>query len=494
VKTIDRRYPRLVSILLLVCLAVGVALVPGGWSTQARTETQQNGPGEPRIPVGGGFTYQGSLKDGGNPANGQYDFTFELYDALTGGNQVGTTQTFLNQMVTEGLFTVSLDFGVSAFQGQARWLEIAVRQAGGGAYTTLSPRQSLTAVPYAMSLMPSAVITSALPGVALSVINTNANGTGVYGYNGGASSGFGVFGDSFENTGVYGRSNEGDGVQGYSTSGRGVVGDSSSNDGVQGYSFGSGRGVYGDSTSGEGVSGSGVIGVYGNSTSGSGIGVSGVNTSNTGWATSGVNNANSGNARGVVGGSTYGYAVYGGSTNGWAGWFDGNVNVTGTCCAASEGSFKIDHPLDPENKYLVQSAVESADMMGIYNGNVTTDAKGEAVVTLPDWFEALNKDFRYQLTPIGQFAQAIVASEVKDNRFTIKTDKPNVKVSWQVTGIRHDPYADKHRIPVEEDKPADERGTYLHPTDWGQPESKGLGYEERQRVLNDPTVPQQPKP
>jgi len=92
-----------------------------------------------------------------------------------------------------------------------------------------------------------------------------------------------------------------------------------------------------------------------------------------------------------------------------------------------------------------------------------TDERGEAVVTMPAWFEALNRDFRYQLTVIGQFAQAIIATEMKDNRFAIKTDKPNVKVSWQVTGIRHDAYANAHRIPVEEDKPASERGSYLFP-------------------------------
>jgi hypothetical protein len=96
---------------------------------------------------------------------------------------------------------------------------------------------------------------------------------------------------------------------------------------------------------------------------------------------------------------------------------------------------------------------------------------------LPNYFEALNRDFRYQLTVIGQFAQAIVSSEIGQNAFTIKTDKPNVRVSWQVTGIRQDPYANAHRIQVEEVKDTDEQGKYLHPTEWGQPESMGVGYE-----------------
>jgi hypothetical protein len=128
-------------------------------------------------------------------------------------------------------------------------------------------------------------------------------------------------------------------------------------------------------------------------------------------------------------------------------------------------------------------------MMSIYNGNVTTDAKGEAVVTLPDYFEALNQDFRYQLTPIGQFAQAIVSEEIKDNRFTIKTDKPNVKVSWQVTGIRHDPYAQQHHITAEQDKTGDDTGKYLYPAAYGQPDSAGIDYAKNQL----PPAPQQPQ-
>jgi hypothetical protein len=138
------------------------------------------------------------------------------------------------------------------------------------------------------------------------------------------------------------------------------------------------------------------------------------------------------------------------------------------------GSFKIDHPLDPANKYLYHSFVESPDMMNIYNGNVTTNAQGDAVVNMPDWFESLNRDFRYQLTVIGQFAQAIVASEMVNHTFTIKTDKPNVKVSWQVTGIRHDAFADANRIPVEQLKPEKERGLYLYPQLFGAPEEKSV--------------------
>ena len=108
--------------------------------------------------------------------------------------------------------------------------------------------------------------------------------------------------------------------------------------------------------------------------------------------------------------STYGDGIFAasGSANSWAGLFQGNVGINGVLVGGG-ASFKIDHPLDPANKYLSHSAVESPDMLNIYNGNVVTDANGDAVVPLPEWFETLNRDFRYQLTMIGQPAQAWIA-------------------------------------------------------------------------------------
>jgi hypothetical protein len=154
----------------------------------------------------------------------------------------------------------------------------------------------------------------------------------------------------------------------------------------------------------------------------------------------------------------------------------GNVHISGSLSKGS-GSFKIDHPLDPANKYLYHSFVESPDMMNVYNGNVVTDKQGMATVVLPEYFEALNRDFRYQLTVVGQFAQAIVAKKVDHNRFVIRTSKPNVEVSWQVTGIRQDAYANAHRIEVEEDKPQQEQGHYLHPELFGAPPEQAVGYQ-----------------
>jgi hypothetical protein len=326
------------------------------------------------------------------------------------------------------------------------------------------------------------------------VVGSSTNGTGVRGF---TQSGAGVSGASVSFHGVEGTSQSGVGVQGtsnslygvegisqnvigvhgMSTAGSGVVGESDSQAGVAGDSN-SGPGVVGISNATAGVSGfsTTAFAVQGQSPNGGGVlgisannaGVQGISTNTIGVIGDSTNDI------GVVGQSTNGTGIYGKASAGHlAGKFDGDVQVNGNL-SKSSGSFKIDHPLDPENKYLYHSFVESPDMMNIYNGNVTTDANGDAVITLPEWFEALNKDFRYQLTVIGTFAQAIVAEKVKGNRFAIKTNAANVEVSWQVTGIRQDAWANKHRIPTEENKSDKERGFYLHPELFNQPADKSV--------------------
>jgi hypothetical protein len=227
-------------------------------------------------------------------------------------------------------------------------------------------------------------------------------------------------------------------------------------------------GVYGQSSS---PIGNGVFGVDKATTGGAGVIGQTENTDSTGTAGIFVAHGGGGFILGGYSGTNYNleFTV---DANG-NGFYAGNLNVKGTLTKGG-GSFKIDHPLDPANKYLSHSFVESPDMMNVYNGNITTDRHGLATVTLPDYFEALNQDFRYQLTVIGQFAQAIVKREIENNRFTIKTNRPLVKVSWQVTGIRHDAYANAYRIPTEEEKPAAEQGYYLHPEVFGQPASKSI--------------------
>src|SRR6201988_5536543 len=97
-----------------------------------------------------GFTYQGRLNDANQVANGNYDFEFRLFTALTGGTPDGTPREVLNVPVSNGVFTVLVDFGAGAFPGADRFLQIAVRPAGGGAFKTLTPRQQITLTPYAI--------------------------------------------------------------------------------------------------------------------------------------------------------------------------------------------------------------------------------------------------------------------------------------------------------------------------------------------------------
>jgi hypothetical protein len=148
---------------------------------------------------------------------------------------------------------------------------------------------------------------------------------------------------------------------------------------------------------------------------------------------------------------------------------NGNLHVTGAITAGVK-DFKIDHPLDPTNKYLYHSSVESSEMMNIYTGNATLDNGGEGVVSLPKWFEALNTDFRYQLTAIGAAAPNLhVAEEIAHHQFRIAGGAPGMKVSWQVTGVRHDAYAKTHPLKLEVRKSEKERGHYVHPDAFGAP-------------------------
>jgi hypothetical protein len=309
--------------------------------------------------------------------------------------------------------------------------------------------------------------------------------------------GYGVYGNSSSGNGVYGLSQ--------STDGYGVVGENKSSVGygVYGKSKG-GNGVYGNSNSGNGVYGNSNSGngVYGNSSSGNGV----YGASQTKAAVVGV----SYDDYGVVGVSSNLAGLYGESGMYYAAILNGNVKITGNLEKAG-GSFKIDHPLDPANKYLCHSFVESPDMKNVYDGVVVLDEKGEAEIELPDWFGILNKDFRYQLTAIGSpgpnlyIAEEIISettitttkhdgshhdndgyddsghndNDNKNNngsRFKIAGGTSAMKVSWQVTGIRKDPWANTHRVQVVENKPAKERGYYIHPDLYGQPTENQINH------------------
>ena len=239
----------------------------------------------------------------------------------------------------------------------------------------------------------------------------------------------------------------------------------------------SGIGVFGNSPSGWGVLGTsprdtgrgtgvmgfgGRAGVAGSSDTGAGM---------DGESTSGF---------GVAGNSGIGIGVYGRCfnpdplLNHVGGYFDGGIKVVNGL-----KPFTIDHPLDPQNRYLVHTSVESSEMKNVYDGVARLDKDGGAWVDLPEWFEALNGDFRYQLTAVGGAMPNLhVAEEVSENRFKIAGGQEGMKVCWQLTGTRKDPWAAANPFEVEQEKPQEERGRYLEPGLYDAP--------EEQRVMMEP--------
>ena len=142
----------------------------------------------------------------------------------------------------------------------------------------------------------------------------------------------------------------------------------------------------------------------------------------------------------------------------------GTLTVTGNITKTSS-TFAIDHPLDPADKILYHSLVESPDVKNIYDGIVHLNASGEATIELPAYFEALNKDFRYQFFPIGKsMPNLYIKEEIKNNQFIIGGGVSGSTASWQVTGIRHDPYILTNPIIPEVEKGPDapiEKGEYI---------------------------------
>jgi hypothetical protein len=157
----------------------------------------------------------------------------------------------------------------------------------------------------------------------------------------------------------------------------------------------------------------------------------------------------------------------------YAGEFIGNVSINGAVHTSSIGAIRFDDPGDPANKTITHPFVGSSEMKNIYDGVVSLGPSGAATVELPSWFETINKDFRYQLTALGTpQAGLFISREVADNQFTIAGGVPGARVSWQVTGVRRDPWAASHAITVQEDKPPSEKGLYIVPELYAQPKTK----------------------
>ena len=287
--------------------------------------------------VDDGITYQGSLSDDNSPANGAYDFRFRLFNAATNGDQVGPVVTINDLSVVNGLFTTNLDFGPNAFNGQARWLEIYVRDGNSaGSYTRLSPRQAIKATPYAHSLQPGAVISGTLDNSAtLRLVNNVGNGLEIDRAFNGISIGIvnnnGIQIEKADNHGVVVEDAREYGIYAQTsfTNTTAIVGSATAD---TGYS----NGVRGETSApgGVGVIGNnydfatGGVGVRGYTSSDDGYGVTGFQSGysifdNPGWESGGL----FGGRNGLIGVSkeSGGLAIYGrnmsSTTSGWAGYF-----------------------------------------------------------------------------------------------------------------------------------------------------------------------------
>jgi hypothetical protein len=284
--------------------------------------------------------------------------------------------------------------------------------------------------------------------------------------------------DSSDGAGVYGSSS---GSAAY-----GVVGSATGTSGwgVAGTAEGtSGIGTYGIALSATGTT----TGTYGASISPNGRGVYGRNSSDTGITYGGRFEVDSVDGRAVYGvasatgsGDTP-YGVRGqalATTNGYAVYAVGDLGASGL------KPFRIDHPSDPENKYLLHYSSESPFPQNFYNGNVVTDANGYAWVELPDYFAQINTNFKYVLTVVDDndssgFVQVKVSKKIIGNRFQIRTSVPRVEVSWEVKADRNDARV-KARRPLDvQDKVGPERGKYQHPEYYSQPASMGMDYQPR---------------
>jgi hypothetical protein len=494
------------------------------------------------------FTYQGQLLQAGVPIDGTADMKFRLYDVAAGGAALGE-QVIDDVPVAEGLFTVVLngaaEFGSNAFDGGARWLEVEVNG------QTLAPRQALTAAPYAAFacapwVKSGADISYTGGNVGVGVApqhplhttgNARLDGRLAVGNDGnfGPFSGIDWFFDLSQIATDFAGATTWTLLSSYLTANPAVdlpnhalhshdlillIPEGNDSDyyyaqGPYGGAFHYGSGIveylpggnFGAENMRDGtvldltggyffaLGGPGCTGSIGTATAVYAFsghdGVGGqIDANYAFYAATPYHDRPLMNHYGLYledqdFGVNDSYAIYAAGGNSY---LNGDLDVTGTLSKGA-GSFKIDHPLDPENKFLLHSFVESPDMMNVYNGNVVLDAQGEAVIELPEWFESLNGDYRYQLTCIGGFAPVYVAEEVKDNRFRIGGGQGGLKVSWQVTGVRRDAYANAHRIPVEQDKPANLRGTYLHPEEHGATADRGME-AARQRTRKAPSAAQ----
>lgn len=235
----------------------------------------------------------------------------------------------------------------------------------------------------------------------------------------------------------------------------------------------SGRAVFGWATASTGST----TGVAGSTSSDGGQGVSGNASSPSGPTFGGYFSSASSTGTGSAGVATdstgVNYGVYGETlslTNGYGVYSKGRFAATGT------KAFRIDHPLDPENKELNHYCAEGPEPLNLYRGSIVTDERGFATIQMPDYYEAINRDPTIQLTVVDEtedFVQVKVARRLIHGRFTIRTSKPKTEVYWEVQSVRNDRFVRTYGAPVEVDKPQAKRGTYLQPEFFRKVKSSG---------------------
>lgn len=514
------------------------------------------------LPPENGISYQGRLAQNGLPVDGTRDLRFRLYDDAVAGNLVGTVELF-DLVVTEGLFSVNLDFGVTPWvTNEQLWLEVEAGPADGMQNYEIISRMKLSAVPYALNTRGISVDSSGKVGIGtdiparllhlddgftlagssisqntdLLITSEDAGLTLVSDQSGSVGS----FIDLMEQTGTgtlvdnwsiirrtpaagsslefrhgpnFGAFNNNlvmsmnpigsvDIGGGPATDSRLEISNIGSTDGVKMLGFGEGdiSGFY--FVSGFAPAGNanfmslsaapestmtwtagGTVGI-GTDSPNSRLDVrfangNGIEVTDTNTATSAIGiHSTVGAGTGVRGESTNGsgstIGVYGqvASPSGWGVYSNGRLGASGT------KSFMIDHPLDPMGSYLLHYSSESPEPQNRYNGNVHLDKSGRGVVVLPDYFESINADHRYTLTPIGAPAPYLyIESEIQGNAFVIAGGVAGQKISWEVISRRNDEFVRQRGAPIEVQKVGIERGKLLVPSLFGQPESMGIHYK-----------------
>lgn len=496
--------------------------------------------------VGSMFTYQGELRQGGQLLTGTADFIFRLYGSDVGGSPLSHILALDNLAIVDGRFDAYLDFGPEVFTTtNARWLDIQVRSPSGGSggYTPLMPRQRLTPAPVAIYAL-SGNASALAPGVYGNAVQfTNSantfggSGAGLVGLNA-SNLGSGTI-PSARLGGLYSNAlTLNNTANTFAGSGAGLTGLNAGN--ISSGTLSTARlssdvplrsafNTFSSSNTFNQHTWMTSAGFSEYVTINNRLGVGSSNTHNDallfvtslaltpiqaqhsstltgsrailGWAT-----ATSGNTRGVYGraDSPGGFAVYGFVPTqgmnpvgvlGEGGVGRYGVYSIGPFAASGSKAFQIDHPDDPENKYLMHYSAESPEVINFYRGTVQLDDAGEALVKLPHYFAKINKGPSYTLTAIGAPMPSLhIAVEISEESllageaagpadaaptcwFRIAGGAPRGRVSWRVEAERNDLWMRIAGAEVEADKPEPHKGTYLDPSLYNLGRERALTYD-----------------